>query len=86
MLGEKHHLALEFPEFREQIHVLKTTDPEFEKLHQEYDELDDEIRRTELEIEAHSDEFLEELKKRRVQLKDTLYGMLQKAREESVES
>lgn len=81
MLGEKHHLALEFPEYRYQIHVLKTTDPEFAKLHQEYDDLDDEIRRTELDIEAHSDEFLEGLKKRRVQLKDELYGMLQKASE-----
>jgi uncharacterized protein YdcH (DUF465 family) len=86
MLAEKHHLSIEFPEFREQIHLLKTTDPEFEELHREYDELDDEIRRTELEIEAHSDVFLENLKKRRVQLKDTLYKMLQKAAEESVKS
>ncbi|WP_024296837.1 YdcH family protein [Methylomicrobium lacus] len=81
MLGEKHHLALEFPEYRYQIHVLKTTDSHFARLHQEYNDLDDEIRRTELEIEAHSDEFLESLKLRRLQLKDELYGMLQKASE-----
>jgi len=81
MLGEKHHLALEFPEFRYQIHVLKTTDPEFARLHQEYDELDDEIRRTELEIEVHADDFLESLKLRRLALKDQLYARLQKASE-----
>jgi len=81
MLGEKHHLALEFPEFRYQIHVLKTTDHHFAKLYQEYNDLDDEIRRTELEIEAHSDAFLESLKLRRIQLKDELYAMLQKASE-----
>ncbi|WP_374088728.1 YdcH family protein [Methylomicrobium lacus] len=81
MLGEKHHLALEFPEFRYQIHVLKTTDSHFARLYQEYNDLDDEIRRTELEIEAHSDEFLENLKLRRIQLKDELYAMLQKASE-----
>ena len=81
MLGEKHHLALEFPEYRYQIHVLKTTNNEFAKLHQEYNDLDDEIRRTELEIEVHSDEFLESLKLRRLQLKDVLYGMLQKTSE-----
>ncbi|MDD1611812.1 MAG: DUF465 domain-containing protein [Methylococcaceae bacterium] len=81
MLGEKHHLALEFPEYRYQIHVLKTTNSEFAKLHQEYNDLDDEIRRTELEIEVHSDEFLESLKLRRLQLKDVLYGMLQKTSE-----
>ncbi|MEC4749768.1 DUF465 domain-containing protein [Methylomicrobium sp. Wu6] len=76
MLGEKHHLALEFPEYRYQIHVLKTTDPGFAKLHQEYNDLDDEIRRTEQEIEVHSDEFLEGLKLRRLQLKDELYERL----------
>lgn len=78
MLGEKHHLALEFPEYRYRIHILKTTDPHFAKLHQEYNDLDDEIRRTELEIEIHSDEFLESMKKRRLFLKDELYGLLQK--------
>ena len=78
MLGEKHHLAHEFPEYRYLIHVLKTTNPRFAQLHQEYNDLDDEIRRTELEIEVHSDDFLENLKKRRLFLKDELYAMLQK--------
>ena len=77
MLGEKHHLALEFPEYRYRIHVLKTTDHRFAELYREYNDLDDEIRRTELEIETHSDEFVENLKKRRLWLKDELYGMLQ---------
>lgn len=78
MLGEKHHLALEFPEYRYQIHVLKTSNPRFAEMHREYNDLDDEIRRIEQEIEVHSDEYLENLKKRRVFLKDELYAMLQK--------
>lgn len=69
---------MEFPEYRFQIHMLKTSDPEFARLYGEYNDLDDEIRRTELEIEVHSGEFLENLKKRRVFLKDTLYDRLQK--------
>lgn len=81
MLGEKHHLAMEFPEYRYQIHVLKTSDPRFAEMYQEYNDLDDEIRRNEQEIEVHSDDFLEGLKKRRVFLKDELYAMLKKGSE-----
>ncbi|MGR8979663.1 MAG: YdcH family protein [Gammaproteobacteria bacterium] len=81
MLGEKHHLAFEFPEYRYRIHILNTTDPHFARLHQEYNDLDDEIRRAEFEMRVHSDEHLEKLKKRRLFLKDELYGMLQKKSE-----
>lgn len=79
MLGEHHSLALEFPEYKDKIHELKISDPEFAKLFKKYDDIDKEIYRIEMQIENTSDEYLEGLKIRRVKLKDELYAMLQQA-------
>ena len=79
MLGEHHSLVQEFPEYKDKIHELKTSDPEFAKLFQKYDDIDKEIYRIEMQIENTSDEYIENLKIRRVQLKDQLYTMLQQA-------
>ena len=76
MLGEHHGLVQEFPEHKDKIHELKTSDPEFAKLFNKYEEIDKEIYRIEMQIENTSDEYLENLKIRRVQLKDQLYDML----------
>ena len=74
---EKHDLIHEFPEYREKIHDLKVGNEEFARLFKEYDRIDHEIRRIELDIEPTSDRFLEERKKLRLHLKDELYKMLQ---------
>lgn len=79
MLGEHHHLTQEFPEFKDKIHELKTSDPAFAELIDKYDTLDDEIYRIEEQIETPSDEYTEELKRQRVLLKDQLFQMLQDA-------
>ncbi len=79
MLGEHHGLVQEFPEYKDKIHDLKTSNPEFAKLFEKYDNIDKEIYRIEMQIENTSDEYLENLKIRRVQLKDQLYTMLQEA-------
>lgn len=76
MFGEKHDLIHEFPEYKERIHELKVSDPEFAKLFDEYHEIDNEVRRIEEGIETPSDEYIEELKMRRLRLKDELYAML----------
>ena len=76
MLGEKHDLIHEFPEFKERIHELKTSDSHFAKLFYEYHELEHEVRRIEEGNETPSDEYAEELKYRRLKLKDELYAML----------
>lgn len=78
MYVEHHPLIKEFPEYREKIHELKTSDPEFKKLFDEYHEIDKEICRIEEDIELARDEYAEILKKKRVFLKDALYRMLQK--------
>ena len=77
MLGEHHRFAEEFPEFGEAIHALKGTSFEFARLLKAYDEIDNEIYRIEAQIETPSDAYTEELKVRRVHLKDRLYAMVQ---------
>ncbi len=76
MFGESHDLANEFPEYKEKIHKLKMEDRHFARLFDEYHEVDQQIHRSEQEIEVHSDEFMEELKLKRLHLKDELYAML----------
>ena len=76
MFGEKHDLIHELPEHRERIHQLKTSNEHFAKLFDEYHELDHQILRMEEGIETPSDEVLEELKKKRLYLKDQLYSMI----------
>lgn len=79
MALEDHSLIKEFPEMREQIHQLKTSDAHFARLFGEYDEVEHAVHRIEAGAEAASDERLEQLKKQRVHLKDTLFSLLKKA-------
>ena len=79
MLGEKHDLVHELPEYREQIHTLKTTDNHFARLYGEYHEVDHEVRRIEEGVEVSSDDYLEERKRLRLRLKDDLFAMLRQA-------
>lgn len=76
MFAEHHDLLHEFPEHREKIHELKTHNPHFAKLFDEYHEVDKELRRVQQEIETPSDDFVEDLKKKRLHLKDELYAMI----------
>jgi hypothetical protein len=74
----EHHrdLAHEFPELKHRVRELKLTSPVFRHLYGDYQALDNEIHRIELDIETPSDQYTEELKRRRVRLKDRLYAML----------
>ncbi len=76
---EHHSLLSEFPEHRERIHTLKTSDAHFARLFGEYDAIEHDVHRIESGAEAASDERLEGLKKQRLHLKDQLFAMLQKA-------
>lgn len=76
MQSEHHALTNEFPEFRDKIHDMKMSDEHFQKLFDEYHKLDREVYRVEYDIEPRSDTALEELKKRRLALKDELYNIL----------
>jgi uncharacterized protein YdcH (DUF465 family) len=79
MLTEKHDLVHELPEHRDTIHKLKISDNHFARLFDEYHEVDHEVHRIETGVENTSDDYLEERKKRRLQLKDKLYRMIKEA-------
>ncbi|HUS97482.1 MAG TPA: DUF465 domain-containing protein [Hyphomicrobiaceae bacterium] len=71
-----HELAAEFPDFKDRIHELKTSDAHFLRLFDEYHEVNREVHRAEAAGLNISDEHYEDLKKKRMVLKDQLYGML----------
>lgn len=77
MFGESHDLPHELPEHIQRIHELKERNPEFSKLFNEYHSVDREVRRIEQNLETVSDTYAEDLKKRRLMLKDRLYAMIQ---------
>ena len=76
MLGEKHDLVHELPEYKDRIHELKMTNKHFLHQFEKYHALDHEVLRAEEGIETVSDEYLEELKKKRLALKDELFSMI----------
>ncbi|HHT9138164.1 MAG TPA: YdcH family protein [Candidatus Wunengus sp. YC60] len=76
MQHEHHDLIREFPEYREQIHNLKTTNEQFRELFDAYHKIDREVYRVENNIEPRADVALEELKKRRLAIKDELFRIL----------
>ncbi len=81
MTIEKHDLVHELPEYRDLIHELKMQDNHFARLFDEYHETDHEIHRIETNAEITSDEYLEELKIKRLRLKDELFEIIKKAEE-----
>jgi len=76
MLDDIHDLIHELPEHKERIHQLKMSDKHFAKLYDEYNELDQQILRMEEGFETPSDDVLEEVKKKRLYLKDQLVGLI----------
>jgi len=76
MFGEMHDLHHEFPEYNDKIHDLKIKGGHFRKLFDEYDELAHQMVRIQQQIETPSDEVVEALKVKRLNLKDELYAML----------
>jgi uncharacterized protein len=79
MTIEPHDLAHEFPEYRDAMQSLKSSDAQFAKMFDEYHALDLEIHLIEQGVETVSDVYAEVLKKKRMVLKDALYHMLQTA-------
>ncbi len=73
---EKHDLHHEFPEFEQKIHELKVSDNHFKRLFDDYHEVNNEIHRIETGAEATADETLNQLRLKRVHLKDELFAIL----------
>ena len=68
-----------FPEYRDLITQLKTTDRHFLRLFDQHNELDQKIKNMEAAISSASHEEIERLKKEKLSLKDQLYSVLKKA-------
>ncbi len=79
MIIDRHSLVKELPEMKDKIHQLKMQDAHFARLFDEYHDIDHAVIRIEEGIENTSDEYLEELKKKRLFLKDNLFDLLKKA-------
>jgi len=75
---EKHDLHHEFPEFSDEIHDLKINDAHFARLFKDYHEVDHEVHRIEQGVENTADDYLEQLKVKRLRLKDGLFAMIKK--------
>lgn len=76
MSNVPHELTAEFPEFKKQIHDLKISDGHFSRLFDEYHVVNREVHRAEAAGLNITDEHYEELKRKRMMLKDELYSML----------
>jgi uncharacterized protein YdcH (DUF465 family) len=68
-----HPISHELPKHAAIIKHLKGTDDQFRKAYNEYHHLDDAIYRIEEEIDAGTDQELEDMKLRRARLKDWLF-------------
>lgn len=78
MSVEKHNLVQEFPDSKDTIHALKTSNHHFSRLFDLYHDVDHEVHLIENGNENTSDEYLEGKKKERLKLKDELYQMIMK--------
>lgn len=68
-----------FPEHRDLISKLKTTDRHFLNLFEQHNELDQKIKNMVEHIELASHAEIEVLKKEKLALKDEIYSLLKKA-------
>ena len=76
MQVEHHDLHHEFPELVEQMTQLKTSNAHFARLFAEYHAQTNEVEKLEGKDVPVDDVTFEELKKKRLKLKDELYQML----------
>ena len=68
-----------FPEYRDLITQLKTTDRHFLNVFDKHNELDQKIKNMESSISPGTHDEIETLKKEKLQIKDQLYTILKKA-------
>lgn len=68
-----------FPEYRDKIAQLKTSDHHFMRLFDQHNALDQKIKNMEAHIESGTPAEIEVLKKEKLQLKDQIYVILKKA-------
>jgi len=73
---EHHPLTEEFPEYKDKIHTLKMNNAHFRRLAHEFEGIDKSIVRAEQGLETVNDDYLSEIKKERLHLKDLVFQMI----------
>lgn len=73
---EKHTLLQDFPAHHHTIRHLKMNDKHFNKLFDEYHQVDGEVLAIEEKNSPVADDYLETLKLQRLHLKDQLFKMI----------
>lgn len=68
-----------FPEYREQIAQLRATDRHFNRLFDEHNKLDHEVKQLEDKRSPAYEAELDTLKKQKLRLKEEIYDLLRKA-------
>ena len=68
-----------FPEYREQIALLRANDRHFSRLFDEHNKLDHEVKQLEDKNSPAYQVEIENLKKQKLLLKEEIYGLLRKA-------
>jgi uncharacterized protein YdcH (DUF465 family) len=76
MSNTPHELAEEFPQHVERMHQLKTEDAHFAKLFDEYHEVNRAVHRAESRVEVIDESAEETLRRRRMAIKDQIFGYL----------
>jgi hypothetical protein len=76
MSNTPHELAEEFPQHVERMHRLKTEDAHFAKLFDEYHEVNRAVHRAESRVEVIDQSAEETLRRRRMAIKDQIFGYL----------
>ncbi|MFN7101790.1 MAG: YdcH family protein [Pseudorhizobium sp.] len=79
MSNTPHEIHDEFPEYGDKMHALKVSDAHFAQLLEDYRDVNRAIHRAETEVEPVADPYMEDMRKRRMVLKDEIYGMLTRA-------
>lgn len=76
MQVEHHELHNDFPNLVDEINALKAENPHFARVLEDYNQLTREVERLEEEDIPVDDFTIEDLKKKRIKLKDELYQMI----------
>ena len=76
MSNVPNDLTEDFPDKADRIRQLKASDNRFARLYDEYNELNRTIHRIETRVEPKPEEIEEQLKRRRLQIKDEIMAML----------
>jgi uncharacterized protein YdcH (DUF465 family) len=71
-----HELHEEFPEHAARITTLKTSNAHFARLADEYHEVNRAVHRAETRVAPMEDLAMDDLRKKRMRLKDEIYRML----------